>query len=86
MSRKSNVFALMPEAKTPEDLLRNALAECAETRSRGEFPHVLVMIVDDHPVPGLFYSAMSVKEFSACAQMASFLADEVIRQFRDQNS
>ena len=84
MSRKSNVFALMPDARTAEDLLRNALSECAETRSRGEIPKILVMIVDEQPVPGLFYTRMSIKEFSACSQIASYLADSAIREFRDQ--
>lgn len=86
MSPESNVRVLAAEGKTAEDMLRTTLAECAESRSRGKVPQVLVMVLDEGCVPGVWRTPMTLNDLSACAQVAAFVAMLAFEEYRDENS
>ncbi len=85
--QESNVRAFATKGKNAEDMLNAALAECAETRSRGKVPDVIVMILEEGCFPGLFRTPMLLNDLAACQVLLSNVVDRAIDlQREDRNS
>ena len=70
--------------KTPEELLREALSECAEIRSRGEEPYILVMLGEGDSMPQLGFTSLRSTILLACAMRIHIEAEDHVREIYDK--
>ena len=64
---RSNVRSLTRGGFEAEEILRDALAEVAEIRSRGKEPQVIILYLEEDGAPGLGRSAMKLDSLTLCA-------------------
>lgn len=63
----AKVTGLQVATDNPEQILRNALARCAEIRADGREPYVVVLCSADKDLPALVHSPMFTGDVVACA-------------------
>ena len=80
----SNVRALILDGSSAEDMLRAGLAECAETRSRGKEPQVMVMILEDGCPPGIYRTPMILNDLSACATLMQVISNRAFMEWLEE--
>lgn len=76
----SAVAVLQRTTEEPEQILRNALARCAEIRSRGEVPYCVVMLAQDHELPMFVSTRMFSADIAACALRMQLAALDHVRE------
>lgn len=64
----------------PEQILRNALARCAEIRSEGREPYVVVLCAADRDLPAMANSPMFTADVAACAARLQLFALDHMRE------
>jgi len=74
------VSAMRFGCERPEDILRDALAQCAEMRSRGVEPYLIVLLGEDDHLPKLGRTPMFSSELLACAMRVHVEAEDHIRE------
>jgi len=75
---ESNVRRLTGRGESAEDMLRDALSDCSEVRSRGGTPHVFILVAEDPSearLPGFYRTGMSVSDLLACAATVNVIAN-----------
>ena len=80
VTEAAKVTALQFGAGQAEDLLRGALAQCAEMRSRGVEPYLIVLLGEDDHLPQLGRTPMLSSEILACAMRVHVEAEDHIRE------
>lgn len=73
------VSSLQRPTQEPEQILRNALARCAEIRATGVEPYVVVMLGADHELPSFAMSPILSHDLSACAMRCHLAALDHVR-------
>lgn len=63
---QSNVRPLQAETEEPEQILRNALARCAEIRSRDAIPYAIVLIGEQGDLPMCVSTPLLASDLAAC--------------------
>lgn len=76
----AKVTGLQVTTEVPEQILRNALARCAEIRAQGREPYVVVLCAPDKDLPSLVYSPMFTGDVVACAARLQLAALEHMRE------
>lgn len=74
------VLVMQRTTEEPEQILRNALARCAEIRSRGETPYCIVMLAQDHELPMFVSTRIFSGDIAACAMRMQLAAIEHFRE------
>jgi hypothetical protein len=76
----AKVTGLQVTTEVPEQILRNALARCAEIRAEGREPYVVVLCSADKDLPALVYSPMFTGVDVACAARLQLAALDHMRK------
>lgn len=74
------VLPLQRPTEEPEQILRNALARCAEIRSRGAEPYVIVMMAQNHELPMFVRSWIFTEDIAACSVRMQIEAIDHLRE------
>ncbi len=75
-----NISVIRFGACEAELMLREALAQCAEVRSRGKEPYVVVMMGEDEHLPTIGRTTMFGSDLTACAMRLQIEAQEHMRE------
>ena len=80
MTEAAKVSALRFGSDKAEDMLRDALSQCAEMRSRGVEPYLIVLLGEDDHLPQLGRTPILSSELLACAMRVHVEAEDHIRE------
>lgn len=81
--------AVIPMQRTteePEQILRNAMARCAEIRSRGKEIYMIVMMAEDHELPMFAQTWIFTEDMAACALRVQLAALGHMRETYSEQS
>ena len=76
----SRVGCLQVATTEPEQILRNALARCAEIRAEGKEPYVVVLCAADKELPSIAMSPMFAVDVVACSYRLQMAALDHMRE------
>ena len=68
------------DSDEPEHILRDALSQCAEMRSRGAEPYLVLLIGEENEMPQMGRTPMYATHLAACSARLELEMHEIMRE------